>query len=95
MITARSALLLAMSRNVARSSSHIAPLIAFFFSGRFSVMLTMPSVRWTSMVSTAADDTDGMGFNPHRKYVPKKADYVFVTAAVLCVVALLAWALLA
>ena len=36
-----------------------------------------------------------MGFNPYRKFVAKPADYVLVVAAVLTVVALLAWALLA
>ena len=36
----------------------------------------------------------GMGFNPYRKFVAKRADYVFVVAAIAAVVALLAWALL-
>lgn len=36
-----------------------------------------------------------MGFNPYRKFVAKPADYVFVAAAVLAVVGLLVWALLA
>ena len=35
-----------------------------------------------------------MGFNPYRKFVPKRADYVFVAAAVLAVIALMLWALL-
>jgi hypothetical protein len=35
-----------------------------------------------------------MGFNPYRKFVAKPADYVFVVAAVLVVIGLLAWALL-
>jgi hypothetical protein len=35
-----------------------------------------------------------MGFNPYRKYVAKRADYVFVGAAVLAALGLLAWALL-
>ena len=35
-----------------------------------------------------------MGFNPYRKFVAKPADYLMVTAAVLAVIALLAWALL-
>jgi hypothetical protein len=34
-----------------------------------------------------------MGFDPHRKRVARRTDYVFVAAAVLAVVALLAWAL--
>jgi len=36
-----------------------------------------------------------MGFNPYRRFVARPADYVFVVAAVLAVVGLLAWALLA
>ena len=35
-----------------------------------------------------------MGFNPYRKFVPKRADYVFVAAAVLAVIGLMLWALL-
>ena len=35
-----------------------------------------------------------MGFNPYRKFVAKRADYVFVVAAVVAVIGLLAWALL-
>jgi hypothetical protein len=45
------------------------------------------------MVSTPTDDTDGMGFNPHRKHVARRSDYLFVAAAVLAVVGLLAWTL--
>ena len=57
-----------ISRNVASSSSHIVPLIAFFFSGRFSVTVTMPpSGRVTSIVSIGADDTVAVGFNPYRQ----------------------------
>ena len=41
-----------------------------------------------------ADDTDGMGLNPHRKHVPRTSDYLFVGLAVLACVALLAWAFL-
>jgi hypothetical protein len=36
-----------------------------------------------------------MGFNPHRKHVRRPADYVFVAAAIVAVIALLAWALFA
>jgi len=36
-----------------------------------------------------------MGLDPNRKRVPRKSDYVFVAAAVVVAVALLAWALLA
>jgi hypothetical protein len=35
-----------------------------------------------------------MGFNPYRKHVAKRADYVFVAAAVIAAIGLLAWALL-
>jgi energy-coupling factor transporter transmembrane protein EcfT len=35
-----------------------------------------------------------MGFNPYRKFVAKRADYVFVIAAVAAVIGLLIWALL-
>jgi hypothetical protein len=36
-----------------------------------------------------------MGFDPQRKHVKRRSDYVFVAAAVVLVLALLAWALLA
>jgi hypothetical protein len=42
-----------------------------------------------------ADDTDPMGFNPHRTHRRRTSDYVFVAAAVLLCVALVLWALLA
>jgi hypothetical protein len=35
-----------------------------------------------------------MGFNPYRKFVAKRADYVFVAAAVAAVIGLLAWVML-
>jgi energy-coupling factor transporter transmembrane protein EcfT len=35
-----------------------------------------------------------MGLNPYRKFVPRRADYVFVIAAVAAVVGLLMWAVL-
>jgi hypothetical protein len=35
-----------------------------------------------------------MGLNPYRKFVARPADYVFVAAGVLAVIALLLWALL-
>jgi hypothetical protein len=35
-----------------------------------------------------------MGFNPYRKFVAKRADYVFVVAAVVATIGVLAWALL-
>ena len=43
------------------------------------------------MSATGRHDTGDVGFNPYRKYVPKKADYLFVAAAVLAVLALVAW----
>jgi hypothetical protein len=41
------------------------------------------------------DDTDDVGLNPYRKRVRRTSDYVFVAAAVVVALALLAWALLA
>ena len=35
-----------------------------------------------------------MGFNPYRKFVARRADYVFVVAAMAAVVGLVVWALL-
>jgi hypothetical protein len=35
-----------------------------------------------------------VGFNPYRKFVAKRADFVFVVAAVVAVAGLLAWAFL-
>ena len=35
-----------------------------------------------------------MGFNPYRKFVAKRADYVFIVAAVAAVIGLLAWVML-
>jgi hypothetical protein len=35
-----------------------------------------------------------MGFNPYRKFVAKRADYVFVVAAVVAVIGLLTWVVL-
>jgi hypothetical protein len=42
----------------------------------------------------SADDTDAMGFNPQRKRVARKSDYVFVGAAAVACIALLLWTLL-
>jgi hypothetical protein len=33
-----------------------------------------------------------MGFNPYRKFRARRADYAFVVAAALAVIALVAWA---
>jgi energy-coupling factor transporter transmembrane protein EcfT len=43
------------------------------------------------MSCTTGHDTGAVGFNPYRKFVPKKTDYVFVVAAIVAVVALVAW----
>jgi hypothetical protein len=48
----------------------------------------------TSMVSMSADDTEDMGYNPHRKRVRRSSDYVFVAAGLAVPLALLLWALL-
>jgi hypothetical protein len=40
----------------------------------------------------SGDDTDDMGYNPHRKHVPKPADLVIVVIAILVAVALVVWA---
>jgi hypothetical protein len=39
------------------------------------------------------DDTDPMGFNPHRKRVARRSDIVFVAAAMVACVVLVAWTL--
>ena len=44
------------------------------------------------MVSMSGDDTDGMGYNPHRKYVPKRGDLAIVIAAILVAIVLVVWA---
>jgi len=38
------------------------------------------------------DDTEQMGFNPHRKLVPKRGDLALVVAAIAIAVALVLWA---
>lgn len=44
------------------------------------------------MVSMTSDDTDAMGYNPHRKYVPKRGDLAIVIAAIAVAVVLVLWA---
>jgi len=39
-----------------------------------------------------ADDTEQMGYNPHRKMVRKRGDLLFVAAAIVVAVLLLVWA---
>ena len=46
------------------------------------------------MVSMRADDTDGMGYNPNRKFVAKRGDVMFVVVGIAIAVALLVWAFL-
>ncbi|HEY4333622.1 MAG TPA: hypothetical protein VGM78_13665 [Ilumatobacteraceae bacterium] len=41
------------------------------------------------------DDTDGMGYNPHRRRVPKRGDLAIVITAIAVAIALVLWALLA
>jgi hypothetical protein len=41
------------------------------------------------------DDTEHVGLNPYRKQVRRTSDYVFVAAAIVVALALIAWALLA
>jgi hypothetical protein len=41
----------------------------------------------------AADDTDGVGYNPYRKHRARPADYAMVVIAVLVALALVGWAL--
>ncbi len=82
----------AISRKLNSSSSHIAPLAAFFFSGRFSVIVTIPSARSTSSVSKLMSRTilTAVGFNPYRKFKARPADYALVVAAILVALALVA-----
>jgi hypothetical protein len=42
----------------------------------------------------SVDDTEGMGFNPHRKRVARRSDYVFVGAAAVLCLGLLLWTML-
>jgi hypothetical protein len=39
-----------------------------------------------------SDDTEAMGYNPHRKYVPKRGDLAIVVAAIAVAIALVLWA---
>jgi hypothetical protein len=40
----------------------------------------------------SGDDTEAMGYNPHRKMVPKKGDLALVILAVAIAIALVLWA---
>ena len=69
--------------------------MAFFFSGRLRVTVTMPpSARVTSIVSMARTILSGVGFNPYRKVRRRPSDLVFVAAAIVIALALVLWALL-
>jgi len=46
----------------------------------------------TSIVSMNDDDTESMGYNPHRKMVRKRGDLLFVGAAIVIAIMLLVWA---
>ena len=46
------------------------------------------------VVAHPRDDNDGMGFNPYRKFRARRADYVFVAAAIVAAIALVVWAFL-
>jgi hypothetical protein len=39
-------------------------------------------------------DTEAMGFNPHRRRVARKSDYLFVGAAAAACIVLVLWTLL-
>ena len=40
----------------------------------------------------SGDDTDAMGYNPHRKFVPKRGDLAMVILAIAIALALVVWA---
>jgi hypothetical protein len=42
----------------------------------------------------SSDDTDAMGYNPHRRRVAKKGDLALVVVAVAIALGLVLWALL-
>jgi hypothetical protein len=65
---------------------------AFFFAGRLSMTVTTPSWRETSIVSMSGDDTYAMGYNPHRKFIPKRGDLALVAASIVVVLVLVLWA---
>ena len=41
----------------------------------------------------SGDDTDAMGYNPHRKFVPKRGDLAMVILAIAIALALVVWAI--
>jgi hypothetical protein len=44
------------------------------------------------MVSMTRDDNEGIGFNPHRKYVPRRSDFALVAVAIALALGLVLWA---
>jgi hypothetical protein len=69
-------------------------LMAFFFSGRSSVMVTIPAALVTLMVSIPPTIISAMGLNPYRPQQRRASDYLFVAAALAVALALVLWALL-
>lgn len=52
-------------------------------------------VGWESdEVFTPATIMNEMGFNPYRKFVARRADYLFVAGAIAAALGLVAWAFL-
>ena len=85
----------ASSRASAPSSSHIVPLIAFFFSGRSNVIVTIPPERSTCSVSIGGTILVAVGLNPfHQRRKAPVADALMVAGALLACVLLVLWALL-
>ena len=102
--TTRSAELRAISPTTEPSSSHIAPLIAFFLAGRSSVIVTdaagavdpqalvrQGSCRRRNLPSPRTI-LKVVGFNPYRRFRARTGDYVMVAAAIALAVALVIWA---
>jgi hypothetical protein len=54
-------------------------------------MVPLPGLLPVAPGGQPAGDTDVMGFDPNRKRVARRTDIVFVAAAVIAVIALLAW----
>ena len=40
----------------------------------------------------SGDDTYDMGYNPHRKFIPKRGDLALVAASIVLVLVLVLWA---
>ncbi len=83
-----------IARNASSNSFHITSLMAFFFSGLFKVIVTIPSARSICRVCTRRTIIMRMGFNPFRQQRRSTGDYVMVIAAFVVVALLLLWAVL-